>query len=395
MTQLQLANQPLSILLQITEAANSSADLHQIAEHTIELILALPSLDACGIWLHEQNSIVCLAQRGFAGQVTDALVARVIAAGEPELVDVSAQLSGPQRARSRAETLVMLPLDASAGPLGALALVTSAHVDVETQALFQAIAAYLAVAIQRIELQQLVERQRHQNEAIGRQWDEFLSLASHELKNPLASIKGYADLLLRRISKDAADPNRKGLEIISQQVGRTTLLLEQLLDISRIGMNRLWLTQESIDLLELVRRSVKEAQATTNQHRIRLDYSDAALIGSFDEVRAKQAVDAMLSNAIKYAVNGGPIVVRARRVDNAGVSEALVTVNDRGVGVPAGERELVFQRFFRGSNVRGSFAGMGLGLFIAREIATRHGGRMWIESEFERGTTCYLALPLL
>jgi signal transduction histidine kinase len=101
-----------------------------------------------------------------------------------------------------------------------------------------------------------------------------------------------------------------------------------------------------------------------------------------------------LSNAIKFSPNGGQILVRLRRSTERGEPEAVISVSDRGVGVPADEQGEVFDRFKRGSNIRGQFGGLGLGLFAAREIVKRHGGRMWLESELGGGTTCFVVLPV-
>jgi signal transduction histidine kinase len=113
-----------------------------------------------------------------------------------------------------------------------------------------------------------------------------------------------------------------------------------------------------------------------------------------DAIRIAQVVGSMLSNAIKFSPDGGPIGVRLWRTQEAGTQAATLSVNDRGVGVPSGEQERVFERFFRGSNIRGSFSGMGVGLYIARAIVGLHSGRMWLESDRGNGTTCFVRLPL-
>jgi two-component system, OmpR family, sensor histidine kinase VicK len=104
---------------------------------------------------------------------------------------------------------------------------------------------------------------------------------------------------------------------------------------------------------------------------------------------------AMLSNAIKFSPYGGSILVRLQRSTNQAAPEVIISVSDEGVGVPAEEQRAVFDRFKRGSNIRGQFSGLGLGLYAAREIVKRHGGRMWLESEPGHGTTCFVALPAL
>ena len=203
-----------------------------------------------------------------------------------------------------------------------------------------------------------------------------------------------SDLLLRRASDAPTDPFRKGLTIISQQTARATELLSDMSESARIDGNRLMLHLSILDLTEFVRRLVNEQSATASQHTIRLGDTDEPIYARFDQMRLAQAIQAMLSNAIKFSPNGGPILVRLRRSAEHGEPEAIISVSDHGVGIPAGEQGEVFDRFKRGSNIRGQFGGLGLGLFAAREIVKRHGGRMWLESEIGGGTTCFAVLPL-
>lgn len=226
-------------------------------------------------------------------------------------------------------------------------------------------------------------------EQIDRQKDEFISLMSHELKNPMASIKGYADLMRRRAGKTPGDPNQKGLDVISQQIGRMTALLDQLLDFSRINMNRLQLDRRRHDLARLVERAVELARATTDVP-IRLDLEATELPADLDESRMSQVLNGLLGNAVKFSPAGGEIVVTVRRVGD----EALVSVRDRGIGIPEEEQELVFEQFYRASNGQSVAGGMGLGLFVAHDVVTRHGGRIELESAHGRGTTVTVGLPL-
>jgi signal transduction histidine kinase len=392
--ELQHNNEPLAILLDVMNAANSSSDVRQVALQAIDRCLTHPNLAAAGVWLCDHNGMVCLGQRELEGHLSEVALACAAIMGEREQAVVPFALADGGAAHSGSMSLVMSPLIIDGAAIGVLGVVAETAPAPQERLLMQTLAAQLAAAAQRGQLRQVIDRQSQQLAAPNREWDEFLSLASHELKNPLASIKGYADLMLRRISRNAADPNRKGLEIISQQVGRTTALLEQLLDLSRIGTNRLQIVQRRADLAVILEQAVADAQATTDLHQITLDLGDRPLVGHFDEARIRQVIDAMLSNAIRYAPGGGPVVVQTRRAEDGDTAEAIVSVDDYGIGIPSDERGRVFERFFRAGNVRGLFAGMGLGLFIAREIAARHGGRMWIESGADMGTTCYVALPL-
>jgi signal transduction histidine kinase len=286
--------------------------------------------------------------------------------------------------------LTILPFGAASDPSGALAVVTQAPPDPSELLLLRTVAAHLAATIMRP--QQAASQRAGTSDRV---WEEFLSHAAHEIKNPLASIKGYADLLLRRAAKDPADPYHKGLVTISQQVGRTTALLDQLSDITRLAAGPLPLDRHEVDFAAIVDQVVQEYQAADPQRTIAFDRADTALLGRFDQARIAQVVGAVIGNAVKFSFDGGVVSVLLRRsAAGNGPALAQLVVNDTGVGVPASEQERVFERFFRGSNVRGTYAGLGVGLYIARAIVDLHGGRIWLESERSLGTTCHLALPL-
>ncbi len=237
-------------------------------------------------------------------------------------------------------------------------------------------------------------RQVARMQEADQQKDEFISLMSHELKNPMASIKGYADLMRRRASKNPDDPNQKGLDVISQQIGRMTGLLDQLLDFSRISMDRLQLARRRNDLATLVERVVEQARQTTDTP-IQLHMGEPDLPAELDDTRVSQVLAGVLNNAIKFSPGGGEISVRVMRVMEDDGDQALISVRDRGIGIPPGELRQVFEQFYRASNASAVAGGMGLGLFVAHDIIERHGGSIQIDSDLGRGTLVIIALPLV
>ena len=400
--ELQRRNEQLSALTQIMDAANSTLDLPELAEQVIKRALIVTPIISAGIWLREHDTLICLAQYPPATALAqrerqplqpDTPLGRVISTGRAEFAEVAPRSSEPSGAEQPSAILPLIVKDDLIG-----AFVFSVHaggpIALNERAVFRAITTHVAVAIHHAQLYQQAERQRQELQAIDQQKDEFISITSHELKNPMASIKGYADLMLRRSAKNPDDPNRKGLEIISQQVSRMTKLLDQLLDVSRIGMNRLQLDRRPADLAVVARRVVDELRATTEQHELRLELHDAPLIGVFDETRISEAIGNLLNNAIKYSPNGGVITVRVAGSVHGDQCEAQIAVSDQGIGIPLADRPQLFERFFRASNADASFPGMGLGLFITRGLVARNGGRIWVESEEGHGTTFYISLPL-
>jgi signal transduction histidine kinase len=378
--ELQHDHEYLPTLLDVMAAASGSGSPRAVAEQTLEHLLG-GAIAAGGVWIYTGANLGCLARSDLEHADVDSTVARVIATGAPAFL-------GPAPGWPE-HHLAILPLQVAGAPTGALVAAAHGEIAPRLRLALQVIATHLGIALDHARMRQ------HNPAAAEREWEEFLAHAAHEIKNPLASIKGYADLLLRRAAKDPADPYQKGLATISQQVGRTTTLLEQLADISRIGIDRLPIDRHEADLAVIVDRTVQEYQASSSQHQLASDHAGEQLRGRFDEFRISQVIGAMLSNAIKFAPDGGRINVKLRRTAKDDAAEGLVAVHGFGVGVPAGEHERIFERFFRGSNVRGSFSGLGVGLYIGRAIVGLHGGRMWLESAPELGTTCYMALPLI
>jgi len=361
----------IAALLELMAATNQATDPRAIAERAIDRLLARDAVIAGGIWMERRGNLECVAYQN--------LDPDQIAPEIRHAITESATIEHDQ-----ASGLAILPLRSAGNQIGALAVAARMPIAAGELLLLRAVAAHLGGALASA---------RHSQ--CEQEWQAFISHAAHEIKNPLASIKGYADLLLRRAAKDPFDPYRKGLSTISSQVARTTALLEQLSDITRIDNGSLTVDRHAGDFAALVDQIVREYWAGEHESTIVLDAGVEVLPSSFDHLRLRQVVSAMIGNAIKFSPEGGVVNVVLRQSDtDERPPIGLLSVSDTGVGVPAGEEERVFERFFRGSNIRGTYAGMGLGLYIARNILDLHGGRIWLESERGHGTTCHVALPL-
>ena len=222
--------------------------------------------------------------------------------------------------------------------------------------------------------------------ALERQQREFIAMVSHELRNPLSSIKGYAQLMQRR-----GATNDQALSTIVGQANILQRLVDDLLEVSRLDAGRLDLRIEPVDILAEARVYAEQAQAQTQQHTIRVESALERLQVRADRGRVGQVFLNVLSNAIKYSPNGGDVLVEIEHV----LGEARVSISDRGQGIRPEELPRLFDRFYRADAVLGRIGGTGLGLYIARGIVEAHGGRMWAESDGEgRGSTFRFTLPL-
>lgn len=242
--------------------------------------------------------------------------------------------------------------------------------------------------------------------------DDFLSIASHELKTPLTSLRGYAQLLRQRLAPEAlTDPRAsRYLATIDNQVRRMGELVDTLLDLSRLDAGRLQIRRRPFDLVPLVREIVAQLGELSPRHPMALSAEPASIVGDWDRERIEQIVVNLLTNAIRYTPGGGNVWIEVGigpvpdAADRDSVlratCEAFVRVRDEGIGIPPDQLEAIFGRFHRvhdGALVGYAEAqrGMGLGLFISRELAARHGGRLEAASSGTgQGATFTLFLPL-
>lgn len=220
--------------------------------------------------------------------------------------------------------------------------------------------------------------------------DDFLSIASHELKTPLTTLTLRLEQLVRRVrAGQPVDGNHVGLALA--QVDRLTALTNDLLDVSRIASGRLTIRKEPISLAALVREAVANAGVDQGKHAIALDEVREDMVVAGDSDRLQQVLVNLLDNAIKYTPMGGTIRVSLSQRDG----EAVLSVADPGIGIPKEQQGMLFERFFRAQNApSSSYGGLGLGLHICRDIVERHGGRIWVESDVGRGSIFRVALPI-
>jgi len=233
---------------------------------------------------------------------------------------------------------------------------------------------------------------RQAAEDAKRAQDEFLSIASHELRNPIAGIKGTAQLLRRSQRMGRLTDERLDRYVTAIETGSTrlTTLTEDLLDVSRLQRGELPLRVRATDLVALIQGVIARLPAQ-DRRRVRLTLGANPVSISIDPDRVEQILVNLVDNAIKYSPQDGDIQVSLES-DSAG---SVVRVQDRGIGLPEEAAEHIFQPFGRAKNAEAAnIPGLGLGLYICRQIAHRHGGRLWAESAGEgQGTTFSLWLP--
>lgn len=220
--------------------------------------------------------------------------------------------------------------------------------------------------------------------------EDFLSIAAHELKTPITALKGYAQLALKRLrTTPDVDNLQRNLETINDQADRITGLVHKLLDVSRIHAGKLELQLSRFDLQELIEGVAERAQLIAPKFHITVRPHARVLVLA-DLQRLEQVLYNLLDNAVKYSNAGGHITVETRLHED----RVQVTVHDQGLGIPADKLPHIFDRWFQAHfSTHGDYGGMGLGLYICKEIVERHGGWMWATSPEAGGTVVGFAIP--
>jgi signal transduction histidine kinase len=223
--------------------------------------------------------------------------------------------------------------------------------------------------------------------------EDFLRIAAHELNTPLTTVLGSAELLQARLGKsDApASTNARLLASIIRQARRQRELIRLLLDFSRLEQGQLPLQPAPLDFGALVRQVIAESQPTTPDHHLVFHDIEHAVPIHGDAPRLEQVLQNLLQNAIKYSPPDSTIEVYLTLEHG----EAVLRLTDQGVGIPVADQARIFDRFYRAGNVTSaSSQGFGIGLYIAREIVTRHGGSIGVQSREGQGSTFTIRLPL-
>lgn len=230
--------------------------------------------------------------------------------------------------------------------------------------------------------------------------DEFLAAISHDLRTPLTTVRGLAQVALRRLQR--VEPAARAavampLAKVDEAAEKMASMIDSLLDLSRLESGRpLELDRQPIDLVALVHDLAEEHGRGAPAHQIQVEATIATLNGLWDPARLERVLANLLSNAIKYSPDGGRIgvIVAVEHDEAAGIEWAMITVQDDGIGIPAADLPTIFERFRRGSNVPAHIRGVGIGLAGARQIVEQHKGTLTVESEEGKGSSFTVRLPI-
>lgn len=393
---------------------NHSLDLEHRVRAAVTHARHLESADAAAVFLADQESgtLSIRAHEGlsddYAARLRLPLAGMKAAFRGPdthEVIDLRARGLGDPgliRVEGLAKAL-SLPLMFEGELLGALNVYTkdpSRTFDPDDVEVAHILAGATAVAVVNSRLYSEAVEQRELLRESDKDREQFLSIVSHELRTPLTPLKAMAQLIRARVKRHRTqgasldlDSLERNLAAIERQVDRMNGLVNDLLSVSRAERGILTMERAPFDLAAVTREVVQRYVAATaeeGRHSFVLDVPESlATVG--DQARVEQLLMNLIGNAVKYSPYGGEIRVSVSASDGT----ANVTIADRGIGIPPEEISQLGHPFVRGAGRAGTFAGMGVGLYVARLVAEGHGGTLALESEGnEKGTTVRVALPI-
>ncbi len=422
--QSEISSRRAAFLADISRAFNATLDLQQVLDLVAERATRVLG-EWCVIYLREQEIMrmsavhhpnpeqTRIVREVFSTQpvrVGEGIAGTVVLSGETrvfrefgeEQIRALAPREDPAYMNElrKVRSWACLPLFSRGAGVGALVIATVdrelTDTDLDLASAFAEIAA-AAIANARLydderTLRAYAEAAQQRLEEADRQKDEFLSVASHELRTPLTSAHGFTQVMLRRAAREQAlDPRQlEALTTIETQLRRMAALLNDLLDFTHVQSGALPLHPSPLDLVKLAGAVVESMRATFAGRLITMHAPGTSVGGVWDGDRIEQVVINLLENAVKYSPDGGAIDVTVSREHDW----AVLRVRDRGLGIPPASMQRLFERFYRIPNKEHQqINGIGIGLYICRRIAERHGGTISVEQPDGPGAIFVLRLP--
>jgi signal transduction histidine kinase len=396
--------QELHTMQIIDRQLNASLDFAHVMDLTLEHamdavgaptgIMGMMDEEGAGLYLVAQRGVPaeCARYRDELWSLERGVIGRVARTAQPVISGNVKQESNFEPVVAQTSSQMAVPVLVQ-GTVRAIISLESPHVDAFSQddlAFITRLADHAAIAIENAHLYQ-------QAQAANQAKTEFMSIASHELKIPMTSIKGYAKLLTLGAGGDLTERQRDFLNIIAANVDRMDRLVGDLLDVSRIEAGRLRLEMGPVNLREIIETVVKSVETQLEAKKLVLQVEIPETLAAVwgDHGRLIQVVTNLVSNAYKYTPDGGQIRIVADGLQADSSSNRLtVSVSDTGPGISPQDQPKIFTKFFRADDphVR-DVPGTGLGLSITRSLVEMHGGEIWFQSEPGKGTTFTFTLP--
>jgi signal transduction histidine kinase len=403
----------LTALSAVALALSGSLVLEESSPAALAALLAASRTEMAALYVLDPASgaLRAVAALGFAegepspppalSDGADALARRVLTTRRPVYSgDGMTRLTPTARAALLAwgaRGFVSLPIISRGEPIGSLVLLDRGHrrFSPADLAFLESAAGQIALSIENARLYQHTRDLLQEVEYSNQLKDEFISIASHELRTPLTAVRGYSEMLLRRVrTQPDREADLKALETIYLQVDRMNRLIGDLLDVTRITGGHLAHRPQRVDLVALVRHMVEQQQPLTTQHTFHFRADPPVIVGLVDGGRLEQVILNLLNNAVKYSPQGGPVAVALAAEGAPDAGRVRISVRDQGIGVAAESLPHLFTRFYRAENARQvRSTGLGIGLYVSHQIVRAHGGDIRVDSAPGAGSTFTVELP--
>jgi signal transduction histidine kinase/ActR/RegA family two-component response regulator len=401
----------LEALRAVGEAVSSSLDVDDVLDTIAQHAVALSETDGGSIMEYDDRDCCFLVRsvyrtgpevverlRSIRIDLDETLVGRAAKERHPIVVPDLGQVPLDPHLRILHDggwrSLVAVPMLREGRIVGCLIVrrKTTGGFTEETVDLLETFASQSALALLNARLYRELQEQSLELEMASRHKSEFLASMSHELRTPLNAVLGFSEVLLERMFGDINERQEEYLRDIHGSGKHLLELLNEILDLSKVEAGRMELEYSTFELPALLEEAAGMLRERAIGRGVDLRVECAAGLGRVysDQLRLKQVVINLMTNAVKFTGAGGSVVVRA---DRTSVTEVDITVTDTGIGVPEEDRERIFESFQQGGRGSSREEGTGLGLTLSRRIVELLGGRMWLESEVGVGSTFGLSLP--
>jgi signal transduction histidine kinase/DNA-binding response OmpR family regulator len=397
----------LAIMQRIDRELNDTLDVTRAMRITLDWAMRRSDADAGLVGVIEEDGIRIVASQGYGAELAsyqDAhlsvelpAIQKAIQSGQLQRLSAVGSAKDGDKLLAAAQSQVAVPIRRQQKVVGVLLLesVGAECCAAETTDFLARLSDHAAISISNAQLYTAVQ-------AANIAKSDFVSLVAHELKTPMTSIKGHADVLLKSLVGPVNKTQAELLNIIRSNVDRMAALVVDLTDISRIEAGRLRLERDAVSITEVVEEVARSArsQIDEKEQTLLLQTTDNLPSVWGDRARLIQVLTNLVNNAYKYTPSGGQIVIRAERTANQwdpeGAPEVVhVAVQDNGIGISSEEQEKVFLKFFRSQDQQArQVPGTGLGLNIAKYLVEMQGGSIWFESELRKGTTFHFTVPV-
>jgi GAF domain-containing protein len=403
----------LTALGEVGRAVSSTLDLETVLTTIVSRAVELSGLDGGVVFEYDEDDqefvqraqaetggALAAARRGTRIRKGEGVVGRTASILEPvQVLDITlpGAYVGPNRKNlmeSGVRAILAVPMVREGQLIGCLAVTRNqpGEFPTETIELLRTFATQSALAIQNARLFQEIEDKSRELEVASHHKSEFLANMSHELRTPLNAIIGFSEVLLERMFGDLNEKQAEYLKDIYASGQHLLSLINDILDLSKIEAGRMELELTEFDLPTAIENALTLVRERAGRRGIALGFTVDERLGQIraDERKIRQVVLNLLSNAIKFTPEGGRIEVRAVPVNGA----VEVWVTDTGVGIAPEDQEAIFEEFKQVGTAAKKVEGTGLGLALSRKFIELHGGRIWVESQVEAGSTFTFTIPM-